>query len=70
MTGNINDRLSVRFGVGLFGSSQEVAIRYQLLPQLYVEAIQRLSDAVSLIDLYYEFSLGDPSEMEQKENNQ
>lgn len=62
MRGNIAKNLSVRFGVGLFDNSQEVAIRYRLLPQLYIEAVQRLSEAVSLIDLYYEFSLGDPDD--------
>jgi translocation and assembly module TamB len=60
LSGNITKDLSVRFGVGL-SDGQEVAIRYRILPNLYLQAVRQFTEAVSLIDLFYEFSLGDPA---------
>jgi translocation and assembly module TamB len=53
LTGTIAPGLQLRYGVGVFDSVSEVAIRYELLPKLYVEAVSGLSNAV---DLYYQFS--------------
>jgi translocation and assembly module TamB len=54
LSGTIAPGLKLRYGVGVFDSVSEVAIRYELLPKLYLEAISGVSNA---IDLYYEFSL-------------
>ncbi len=65
LSGNLTRDLSVRIGVGV-SQGQEVAIRYRILPQLYLEAVRQLSEAVSLIDVFYEFSLDDKPEKEKK----
>ncbi|MCF2949809.1 translocation/assembly module TamB [Paraglaciecola aquimarina] len=54
LTGTIAPGLQLRYGVGVFDSVSEVAIRYELLPKLYVEAVSGLSNAV---DFYYQFSI-------------
>lgn len=60
LSGNITKDLSVRFGVGL-SNGQEAAIRYRILPNLYLQAVRQFTESVNLIDLFYEFSLGDPA---------
>ncbi len=52
VTGQINERLSVEYNVD---------VGYQLLPSLYLEAIQTTLEDQSefALDLYYEFFLGD-----------
>ncbi|MGJ8680296.1 autotransporter assembly complex protein TamB [Paraglaciecola sp.] len=54
LTGTIAPGLQLRYGVGVFDSVSEVAIRYELLPKLYLEAVSSLTNAV---DLYYQFSI-------------
>jgi translocation and assembly module TamB len=54
LTGTVAPGVQLRYGVGVFDSISEVAIRYQLLPKLYIEAVSGASNA---IDLYYQFSL-------------
>ncbi|WP_158967953.1 translocation/assembly module TamB domain-containing protein [Paraglaciecola sp. L3A3] len=53
VTGTIAPGLQLRYGLGVFDSVSEVAIRYELLPKLYVEAVSGLNNA---IDFYYQFS--------------
>jgi translocation and assembly module TamB len=53
LTGTIGPGVQLRYGMGTFGSTPEVAIRYELIPKLYIEAIRGVSNA---IDIYYQFS--------------
>ena len=54
LTGYVAPGVQLRYGVGVFDSVSEVAIRYELLPQLYIEAVSGLNNA---IDIYYRFSV-------------
>jgi translocation and assembly module TamB len=54
LTGTVAPGVQIRYGVGVFDSISEVAIRYELMPKLYIEAVSGLSNA---IDIYYQFSL-------------
>jgi translocation and assembly module TamB len=54
LTGTIAPGVQLRYGVGVFDSVSEVAIRYELLPKLYLEAVSGLNNA---IDIYYQFSV-------------
>jgi len=74
LSGQINDRLSIRYnfdvGLGSGGTAAEtvrrrsvppdLALRYRWLPQFYVEAIQTTIEeqAVFAVDFYYQFFLG------------
>ncbi|APE03651.1 DUF490 domain-containing protein [Alteromonas mediterranea] len=88
VTGQINDRLSVEYNVDVGLSNNDanstlrrrqlppdLALKYQLLPSLYLEAIQTTLEDQSefALDLYYEFFLGDnrtdrPSNDDEDEN--
>jgi len=58
VTGNLTDRLSIGYGVGVFSPIAELSLRYQLWRNLYLEAV---SGAAQAVDLIYTFSLpGDP----------
>lgn len=74
LTGQINDRLSVEYNVDVGLGNNDVnstlrrrqlppdlALKYQLLPNLYLEAIQTTLEDQSefALDLYYEFFLGE-----------
>jgi translocation and assembly module TamB len=54
LSGTIAPGVQLRYGVGVFDSISEVAIRYELLPKLYIEAVSGVSNA---IDIYYQFSI-------------
>ena len=91
LTGQINDRLSVEYNVDVGLGNNDVnstlrrrqlppdlALKYQLLPNLYLEAIQTTLEDQSefALDLYYEFFLGEnrrrsesDDEQSDKENN-
>jgi translocation and assembly module TamB len=56
VSGNIAPGVQLRYGVGVFDSVSEVAIRYLFMPKLYLEAV---SGTDSALDLYYQFTLGD-----------
>lgn len=56
LTGRISDNIQVTYGVGLFDQASEVILRYQLMPQLYLEA---KSGATSAVDLFYEWTRGE-----------
>ncbi|WP_280551673.1 translocation/assembly module TamB domain-containing protein [Halomonas sp. 25-S5] len=58
VTGNLTDRLSIGYGVGVFSPIAELTLRYQLWRSLYLEAV---SGAAQAVDLVYSFSLpGNP----------
>ncbi|MBD1602198.1 translocation/assembly module TamB domain-containing protein [Pseudomonas typographi] len=49
-SGNVSDRLTLRYGVGVFEPANTVALRYTLTKQLYVEVASGLA---SSLDLFY-----------------
>lgn len=49
-SGNLTDRLTLRYGVGVFEPASTVALRYALTRQLYLEAA---SGVASSLDLFY-----------------
>lgn len=53
VSGYVAPGVQLRYGVGVFDSASEVALRYQILPKLYLEAVSGLNNA---LDLYYQFS--------------
>ncbi len=54
LTGTIAPGVQLRYGVGVFDPIPEIAIRYELIPKLYIEAVSGVSNA---IDIYYQFSI-------------
>ena len=52
--GNINKRLRVEYGAGVFSSIAELTVRYQLMPKLYLQAVSGLEQTV---ELFYQFNL-------------
>ncbi|MEW9797804.1 translocation/assembly module TamB domain-containing protein [Alteromonas sp. CYL-A6] len=78
VSGQINERLSVQYNVDVGLSNNDatsrnlrrrqeppdLAVRYKLLPKLFLEAVQTTIEDQSefAIDLYYEFFLGKPRE--------
>ena len=84
VTGQINDRLSVEYNVDVGLSNNDanstlrrrqlppdLALKYQLLPSLYLEAIQTTLEDQSefALDLYYEFFLGDTRTRKDDDND-
>lgn len=49
-SGNLSERLSLRYGVGVFEPANTVALRYELSKKLYLEAASGLA---SSLDLFY-----------------
>jgi translocation and assembly module TamB len=54
VSGSIAKGVQLRYGVGVFDSASEVALRYQLWPKLYLEAVSGLNNA---LDIYYQFNI-------------
>ncbi|MFQ3235914.1 MAG: translocation and assembly module TamB, partial [Paraglaciecola sp.] len=54
VSGYIAPGVQLRYGIGVFDSASEVALRYQLMPKLYLEAVSGLENA---LDIYYQFSI-------------
>lgn len=52
LSGRLNNRLLVRYGVGVFNSVNTLFLRYDLAEKLYLETTQGLEKAV---DLFYSF---------------
>lgn len=52
VSGNLNSRLKVEYGVGLFAPLTELALRYRLAPNLYLQWVSGINQAV---DLLYRF---------------
>ena len=49
-SGNLSERLSLRYGVGVFEPANTIALRYELTQRLYLEAASGLA---SSLDLFY-----------------
>ena len=52
VSGNLTNRLQIKYGVGLFDGLAEVTLRYRLMPQLYFQSI---SSTNQVFDLLYQF---------------
>lgn len=52
VSGNITNRLQIKYGVGLFDGLAEVTLRYRLMPRLYFQSI---SSTNQVFDLLYQF---------------
>ncbi|MDC8829230.1 translocation/assembly module TamB domain-containing protein [Alteromonas gilva] len=69
VSGKIAPNLTVRYGVAMFenegSAGQEVALRYQVWTNLYIEVVRSLSTAV---DMYYQFTLGDQDKQESNDD--
>lgn len=64
LSGYIAPGVQLRYGVNVFDSSAEVALRYQILPKLFLEATSGVEQA---LDVYYQFSVGGKSPIEDEE---
>ena len=49
-SGKINERLSVRYGYGVFEPASTIALRYKLSKRVYVEVASGLA---SSLDIFY-----------------
>ena len=49
-SGNLSERLSLRYGVGVFEPASTIALRYELSKRVYVEAASGLA---SSLDIFY-----------------
>ncbi len=49
-SGNLSERLSLRYGVGVFEPASSIALRYELTKKLYLEAASGLA---SSLDIFY-----------------
>ena len=54
ISGYVAPKLQVQYGVGVFNSVGEVKVKYELMPQLYLQAISGLAQA---LDIFYRFTL-------------
>ncbi|MFO6422399.1 translocation/assembly module TamB domain-containing protein [Motilimonas sp. KMU-193] len=52
ISGYILPGVQIRYGIGLFTAMSEIALRYEVMPNLYLEAVSGLNNA---FDIYYEF---------------
>ena len=52
--GNITRRLRIQYGAGVFNSIARLKIRYELMPQLYLQAV---SGVAQTLDLFYRFKI-------------
>lgn len=56
VSGKINDRLLVRYGIGVFNSVRTLFVRYNLAEQLYLETTQSFAEGLEkAIDIFYSF---------------
>ena len=53
VSGYVAPGVQLRYGVGVFDSASEVALRYQISSRLYLEAVSGLNNA---LDIYYQFN--------------
>ncbi|MNM68022.1 Translocation and assembly module TamB [compost metagenome] len=49
-SGNLTERLSLRYGVGVFEPANTIALRYKLSKKVYLEAASGLA---SSLDIFY-----------------
>ena len=52
LSGYLNPRLYIQYGIGVFEPGNELTVRYRLTSSIYLEALSGLENAV---DLFYEF---------------
>ncbi|WP_330925767.1 translocation/assembly module TamB domain-containing protein [Candidatus Sororendozoicomonas aggregata] len=57
VSGNLSPNIQVQYGIGVFNSVGEVKVIYQLMPRLYLQAVNGVSQA---LDIFYRFSLKQP----------
>ncbi len=56
VSGRLNNRLLVRYGVGVFNSVSTLFVRYDLAQKLYLETTQGFADGLEkAVDIYYAF---------------
>lgn len=51
ISGRLSDKIQISYGLGVFDSVSEIKLRYDLLPEVYLEAVSGMQNA---LDLYYE----------------
>jgi translocation and assembly module TamB len=51
ISGRLSDKIQISYGLGVFDSVSEIKLRYDLLPDVYLEAVSGMQNA---LDLYYE----------------
>jgi len=56
LSGQLAEGVKVTYGIGVFDSVSEVSVHYQLLPQLYLEAVSGVNNT---LDLYYQITSKD-----------
>jgi translocation and assembly module TamB len=56
LSGQLAEGVKITYGVGVFDSLSEVSVHYQLLPQVYLEAV---SGVTNTLDLYYQITSKD-----------
>ena len=49
VSGYLSPRLQVKYGVGIFSQFGEFTLRYRVLQQVYVEAVQGLATSVDVL---------------------
>ncbi len=56
LSGELAEGVKITYGVGVFDSISEVSVHYQLLPQVYLEAVSGVNNT---LDLYYQITSKD-----------
>ena len=56
ITGRIAQDIQITYGIGVFDQASEIILKYQIMPQLFIEAKSGID---STIDLFYEISRGE-----------
>jgi translocation and assembly module TamB len=56
LSGQLAEGVKITYGIGVFDSVSEVSVHYQLLPQLYLEAVSGVNNT---LDLYYQITSKD-----------
>lgn len=54
VSGNLTDRIQLRYGIGLFTGLAEFTVRLKVLPRLYLQSVSSVNQAV---DLFYQFEI-------------
>jgi translocation and assembly module TamB len=56
ISGRISENIQITYGIGVFDSASVVSLKYQILPQLFIEAKSGINSSV---DLFYQISRGE-----------
>ena len=54
ISGHLAPKLEAQYGVGVFNSVNEITLKYEIMPQLYLQAVSGL---VQALDIFYHFSM-------------